>query len=375
APRRAAAGGFPRPAPRRAAAGGFPRPAPRRAAAALLVLLSAALPAAASPASAHAWKAPQARPEATLPAQPPASAHAWKAPQAWPEATLPAQPPASAHAWKAPQTQPQATSPAQRAPQATPSGRQARHAATQQGRQALAPPAPARWSAVPAAGRPYVYLEGPVGSVLQDTLSVTNPGAEPLTVRLAGQGAAVAFAVRTVTVPARTRADVPFAVTVTADTPPGDHRGEVRASAGGRETTVPLHLRVSGPRLAALTVEDVEVGRSGTLRYTLVNRGNTVLAPRLAVRAEGLFGTVLDRPEHALPLVLRPGERVTRTEPWPDPPALDSVTVHLTAGALGAAPATARADAAFASAAGVGALAAVLLATAGTATYAIRRRR
>ncbi|MFI8827576.1 hypothetical protein [Streptomyces sp. NPDC053431] len=238
-----------------------------------------------------------------------------------------------------------------------------------------APVPGAGWSAAPAAGRPYVYLEGAAGSVLQDTLSVTNAGAEPLTVRLSADGAPVAFAARTVTVPARTRADVPFAVTVTADTPPGDHQGSVRAGAAGREAVVPLHLRVSGPRLAALTVEDVRVEPSGTLRYTLVNRGNTVLAPRLAVRAEGLLGTVLDRPEHPLPLVLRPGERATRTEPWPDPPALDSVTVHLTAGAPGAAPASARADASFASPVGVGALAAALLAAAGAATYAIRRRR
>ncbi|MER7519073.1 hypothetical protein [Streptomyces sp. NPDC126499] len=236
-------------------------------------------------------------------------------------------------------------------------------------------PAPA-WTAAPAAGRPYVYLEGPAGSVLEDTLSVTNTGTKPLTVRLSGHGGApVAFAARTVTVPARTRADVPFAVTVSADTPPGDHRGSVRASAAGRESAVPLHLRVSGPRLAALTVEDVRVDHSGTLRYTLVNRGNTLLAPRLAVRAEGVLGTVLDRPERALPLVLRPGERATRSEPWADPPALDSVTVHLTAAAPGAAPATARADAAFVSPTGLGAATAALLAAAGAATYAIRRKR
>ncbi|MEU8620254.1 hypothetical protein [Streptomyces sp. NPDC048623] len=243
---------------------------------------------------------------------------------------------------------------------------------------AQAAPGPS-WTAAPAAGRPYVYLEGAAGSVLQDTLSVTNPTTEPLTVRLTGQGGTpVAFAARTVTVPARTRADVPFAVTVTADTPPGDHRGAVRAEAAGRATVVPLHLRVSGPQLSALTVEDVRVERSGALRYTLVNRGNTVLAPRLAVRAEGLFGAVLDRPERALPVTLRPGERLTRTDPWPDPPALDSVTVRLTAAAPGAAPATARADVFLASRAGVGVLAAALLAAAGTTAYAIpaiRRRR
>ncbi|MFE7413658.1 COG1361 family protein [Streptomyces laurentii] len=242
------------------------------------------------------------------------------------------------------------------------------------------------WSAAPAAGRPYVYLEGAAGSVLTDTLSVTNPTAAPLTVRLTGDAAPapVTFAARTVTVPARTRADVPFTVTVGAGTPPGDHRGALRAEAATRATAtrttavVPLHLRVSGPRLAALTVEDVRVDRSGTVRYTLVNRGTTTLAPRLAIRADGVLGTVLDRPERPLPLTLRPGERATRTEPWPDPPALDAVTVRLTATAPGAPPATARAAASFASAPGLAAATAALLAGAGAVTYtayALRRRK
>ncbi|CAM5233552.1 hypothetical protein [Streptomyces narbonensis] len=240
---------------------------------------------------------------------------------------------------------------------------------------AAAPPGDGTWTAAPAAGRPYAYLEGPAGSVLQDSLSVTNPGGRPLTVRLAGEGAPVAFAARTVTVPARTRADVPFAVTVTADTPPGDHRGTVRATAAGRELSVDLLLRVSGPRLAALTVEDVRVDEAtGALRYTLVNRGTTVLAPTLAVRAEGLLGTVLDRPERALPLTLRPGERAARTEPWPDPPALDSVTVRLTARAPGAPDATARAEAAFVELPALGGAAAPLLAAAGAGAWAVRRR-
>ncbi|MGA5197558.1 hypothetical protein [Streptomyces exfoliatus] len=239
---------------------------------------------------------------------------------------------------------------------------------------AAAPPGAQTWTATPAAGRPYAYLEGPAGSVLQDTLSLTNPGARPLTVRLSGQGAPVSFAARTVTVPARTRADVPFAVTVTADTPPGEHRGAVRASAAGRELRVDLRLRVSGPRLAALTVEDVHVDTAtGFLRYTLVNRGTTVLAPRLAVRADGVLGTVLDRPDRPLPLTLRPGERATRTEPWPDPPALDSVTVRLTATAPGAAPTTARAEASFAPVPAPAGAAGLLLAAA-VGGYAVRRR-
>ncbi|WP_251065807.1 hypothetical protein [Streptomyces sp. ISL-36] len=239
---------------------------------------------------------------------------------------------------------------------------------------AAAAPSPA-WTATPAAGRPYVYLEGPAGSVLEDTLSLTNPGAKPLTVRLSGQGGTpLAFAARTVTVPARTRADVPFALTVTADTAPGEHRGAVRAEAAGREVRVAVHLRVSGPSLAALTVEKVRLDGSGTLHYTLVNRGNTLLAPRLSVRAEGAFGTVLDRPARALPLTLRPGERITRSEPWSDPPALDSVTVHLRATAPGAAPATARAERLFLPLGPPVAVAGVLLAAAAVVTYRIRRR-
>lgn len=239
---------------------------------------------------------------------------------------------------------------------------------------AVAATPPPGWTAAPAERRPYVYLEGAAGSVLQDTLSVTNPGPQPLTVRLSGRGAPFAFAARSVTVPARTRADVPFTVTVTADTSPGEHRGEVLAAAGGREARVPVHLRVSGPSLAALTVEDVRIDGAGTVRYTLVNRGNTALAPRLSVRADGVFGTVLDRPSRALPVTLRPGERVTRTERWPDPPVLDSVTVELRATAPGAPPATARAEAVLLAPGPVAAGAGTLLAAAAAGTYALRRR-
>ncbi|WP_399495244.1 hypothetical protein [Streptomyces sp. P9(2023)] len=243
---------------------------------------------------------------------------------------------------------------------------------------AAAPAPVSEWTAGAAGaarGRPYVYLEGAAGSVLEDTLSVSNPGARPLTVRLDGQGTPLAFAARTVTVPARTRADVPFAVTVTGDTAPGDHRGTVTVTAGGRAVRVPVHLRVSGPSLAALTVENVRLDASGTLRYTLVNRGSTVLAPSLSVRADGAFGTVLDRPSRPLPLTLRPGERATRTEPWPEAPALDAVTLTVRATAPGATASEAHAERVFVSTGAVAAGAGALLAAAGAAVLANRRRR
>ncbi|MFF3325466.1 hypothetical protein [Streptomyces sp. NPDC002889] len=190
--------------------------------------------------------------------------------------------------------------------------------------------------------REHVYLEGVSGSVLEDRLSVTNPATGPITLRLRpshrteATGPWLALATGTVAVPARTRAEIPFTVTVPADAPPGDHPLAITAAAGGRESTVRLRLRISGPRLAALTVEDVTYsGRE--LRYSLVNRGNTTLAPRLSLRADGLFGELLDRPPRTLALRLPPAARVTLTEKWPDPPPLDSVDIRLSVTAPGAA--------------------------------------
>ncbi|MER7107802.1 hypothetical protein [Streptomyces sp. NPDC000229] len=223
----------------------------------------------------------------------------------------------------------------------------------------------------PPESRPYIYLEGPPGTVLEDTLSLTNPGTRPLTLRLRATAPWVTFAANPVTVPPRTRADVPFSVTVPADAPPGDHAGALLA---GDDTTVPVRLRVGGPRLAALTVEDVRI-TDGTIRYALVNRGNTVLSPRLAVRAEGLFGEVLRRAERPLRLEVRPGRRVELTEPWPgrDRPALDRVTVRLDATAGDGARAGAEATRTFGTGwAGIPGLAVVV---AGTAAWVRRRGR
>lgn len=185
------------------------------------------------------------------------------------------------------------------------------------------------WTAKPAAGgRPYVYLEGPPGTVMEDTVSVTNTGAQPLGVRLRTTGASwIALAGDRISVPPRTRADVPFAVTV-PDAVPGDHTARISVSAAGRAVDVPVHLRVTGPTLAALTVEDVHAD-GHLIQYALVNRGNTVLAPRLEVRAEGLTGTLMRRPERPLPVDLRPGQRIRLTERWADPPAFGSVDITL----------------------------------------------
>jgi hypothetical protein len=256
------------------------------------------------------------------------------------------------------------------------------------------------WSVVPSTstppGRPYVYAEGEPGTVLQDAVSVRNPGDGPVTVRLRGvnanssegaevwdAGAWIGFAgtrggrrvpvgAVSVRVPAHTRAEVPFTVSVPADAAPGDRAGTILATGGGRSSAVRVRLRVGGPALSALTVEHVAV-RPGRISYELVNRGTTVLTPRLAVHAEGLLGAVLDRPPRTLSVALPPGRRITLSEPWTGTPALDAVQVRLTVTARGGARGTASASVRFVPWPALGAAAGGLAAVA--ALVAVRRRR
>ncbi|MFF4449908.1 hypothetical protein [Streptomyces sp. NPDC001502] len=237
------------------------------------------------------------------------------------------------------------------------------------------------WTAEPAAGaaataRPYFYLAGAPGTVLEDRLALANTTDRERTITLRGADAyntaEGAFAVRpaapgtgaagsadatgagswisfgaatTVKVPPRTRAVVPFTLTVPPASPPGDHPAAVIATEGGHEVGVRVHLRVGGPALAALTVEDVAVrgrGPATVIAYTLVNRGNVALAPELRIRAEALVGEVSGPPRgRTLPVELLPGQRVELTEPWPGAPAFDRVRVTLTVTAPGGARAVA----------------------------------
>lgn len=199
---------------------------------------------------------------------------------------------------------------------------------------------------------------------------MSNRAAEPLTLRLRAHAAGpwIALAARTVTVPARTRAEVPFTVTLPATTPLGGQTATITASGAGREEPVLLHLRVQGPLLAALTVEDVSY-EEGSIRYALVNRGTTPLRPRVAFRADGLFGEVLSRPARVR-AELPPGRRVTLSEPWSDPPRLDAVDIRVTASAPGAVRAEATASRTFAA----GPAPAALLTSAVTAALVLGRR-
>ena len=215
---------------------------------------------------------------------------------------------------------------------------------------AATPPATAAegWTVAPAGGgRPTFYAEGEPGTTLQDMVSVTNPTTSPVTVRLHATGVPITFADTGVRVPSRTRADIPFTVNVPTTAAPGDHTATIVArDAKGREATVRLQLRVSGPELSAVTVEHVAI-HGNRITYELVNRGTTPLTPKLAVHATGIFGTLLDRTPRTLPVQLPPGQRLKLTEPWPDPPTLDAVDLRLTVTATGGTHDTANASTRF----------------------------
>ncbi|WP_418956976.1 WxL protein peptidoglycan domain-containing protein [Streptomyces tritici] len=239
------------------------------------------------------------------------------------------------------------------------------------------------WAVFPAASRlgsrPYFYLSADPGGTVTDRVTVSNKTAAPLTFRLYGADAYNTardggFAVRTrdekqtgagawitlardrVTVPARSRVTVPFTLAVPAGAEPGDHPGAVvaldeRIASGGGSVAVGVqravgarvYLRVGGPTVPALGVEDVTVDQDRPLvpgtrastalvSYTLHNRGNVTLHPRVALRAEGLFGrTLLARDLAGIPSELLPRQKIRLTERWADAPQFDRGRVTLTA--------------------------------------------
>ncbi|MEU2113116.1 DUF916 domain-containing protein [Streptomyces sp. NPDC019507] len=242
------------------------------------------------------------------------------------------------------------------------------------------------WSVEPTASglgrRPYFYLSADPGTKLTDSVTVTNKTAAPLTFLLYAADAHNTerdggFAVRTraerqrgvgawakpdlgrVTVPARSAVTVPYTLTVPEDAEPGDHPGALvaldeRVAAGAGEAMAVgiqravgarVYLRVKGPAMPALSVEDVRYtpdkplvpgtgDSSARVSFTLHNRGNVTLNPKVALRAEGLFGrTLLARDLTGVPGELLPRQRIRLTADWAGAPQLDWGEVTLMASA------------------------------------------
>ena len=241
------------------------------------------------------------------------------------------------------------------------------------------------WSVYPVsskvAARPYFYLSADPGTTLDDKFVVANKTGKPLTFRLYAADAYNTardggFAVRTlkekqrgvgawakpaksrVTVPAHGKVTVPFTLRVPEGAEPGDHPGALvaldeRIDQGDgslalgvqRAVGARVYLRVGGPTLPAISVEDVRVTHhqplvpglgdsAATVSYTLHNTGNVTLNPKVELRATGLFGrTLLARDLAKIPSELLPGQRVHLSEPWRGAPQLDWGDVTLTASA------------------------------------------
>ncbi|MFI6656061.1 WxL protein peptidoglycan domain-containing protein [Streptomyces sp. NPDC050523] len=254
---------------------------------------------------------------------------------------------------------------------------------------ALAAPAHAAdngsWSVYPASSqlgaRPYFYLSADPGTTVEDKAVVANKTGKPLSFRLyaadayntardggfavktmaekqRGVGAWAKPATSRVTVPAHGRVTVPFTLHVPEGAEPGDHPGALvaldeRVDKGSgslalgvqRAVGARVYLRVSGPAVPAIAVENVHVvhhqplvpglgDSTATISYTLHNTGNVTLNPEVELRAEGLFGrTLLARDLTRIPAELLPGQRVKLTEPWRGAPQLDWGDVTLTASA------------------------------------------
>ncbi|MFJ3664998.1 WxL protein peptidoglycan domain-containing protein [Streptomyces sp. NPDC090106] len=241
------------------------------------------------------------------------------------------------------------------------------------------------WSVYPVssriAARPYFYLSADPGQTLTDKVVVANKTDEPMTFRLYAADAYNTardggFAVRTldermrgvgvwaepartrIEVPARGKVTVPFTLKVPEGAEPGDHPGALvaldeRVDRGDgsvalgvqRAVAARVYLRVGGPALSAIAVENVRVSHhqplvpgfgdsTATVSYTLHNTGNVTLNPKVELRATGLFGrTLLARDLTRIPAELLPGEKVRLTEPWRGAPQLDWGDVKLTASA------------------------------------------
>ncbi|MEV6342394.1 DUF916 domain-containing protein [Actinoplanes sp. NPDC051851] len=203
----------------------------------------------------------------------------------------------------------------------------------------------AAWSVQPSSrsgpgNRPFFTYDLSPGGTVADYVAVTNLGTTPLTFHVYGAdafttaaggydllpatttstdaGSWIALGQTTVTVPARSRADIPFTLKVPANATPGDHAAGIvaaittaAADAAGNTTRLEqrvgtrLYLRVAGDLRPGLRVDGLTAAYSpgwtpfgGTLdlSYTVRNTGNTRTAAGQSIDVEALFGLTAATP-------------------------------------------------------------------------------
>jgi hypothetical protein len=156
-------------------------------------------------------------------------------------------------------------------------------------------------------------------------------------------GSWIALRTSSLTVPARTRVDIPMEIRVPANASPGDHTAGVVASVPtqttdsnglpqvvDRRTGSRVYVRVTGPVNPSLTVENISTDYHGVFNpldgsldvsYTLRNAGNVRLGARQQVTVKDIFGReIASRKVKTIPEVL-PGNAITFHESFNDVPA------------------------------------------------------
>lgn len=223
---------------------------------------------------------------------------------------------------------------------------------------------PLTWSVQPATAkgldtRPNITRTVSRGQRVVDFVAVSNYSTKPLTLNLYATdafntdkgefsllpsatkptdvGTWIKLKKKKLTVPARSKTNVPFSIAVPADAMPGDHTGGIVASlvttARTTDTTkvaleqragTRVYLRVTGETDPALVVTDVTTtyeasagpasGGVAVVTYTARNTGNTRLTGRRTVEVAGPLGLArATAPASVLPDLL-PGEQATFTE-------------------------------------------------------------
>ncbi|MFF5083580.1 WxL protein peptidoglycan domain-containing protein [Actinoplanes sp. NPDC000266] len=221
-----------------------------------------------------------------------------------------------------------------------------------------------RWSVQPSTakgpdGRDYIIRRAAPGERLTDYVGITNLTTKPLTFSVYGTdayttqdgsfallaaaqkptdvGSWIGLAASKYTVPANTRLDVPFSVSVPANATPGDHAGGVVTSiaqettgADGQKVLVDqrvasrVYLTVAGAVAPRLTIDNVRMeysqsanpadGGSMTVRYLVRNAGNLRLSGTGSVKVTGPFGWKLAQTDAMDIPELLPGGSITITE-------------------------------------------------------------
>ncbi|WP_405915049.1 WxL protein peptidoglycan domain-containing protein [Streptomyces sp. NBC_00728] len=287
---------------------------------------------------------------------------------------------------------------------------------------------PSAWSVRPAGAvtdgvrRSAFSLDAAPGSTIKDAVVISNLSEVPLSFQVygtdayntprdgalayreAGQaqqgvGRWVKLRTNALVIPAGRGAEIPFTLTVPPDATPGAHVGGIVAldnavEQAGRDNGVDLgiqraiavrvQLTVGGPLTPGVGVRDVRLAhrpagvpfRSGraTLRYTVVNTGNTVIQPSARPRATGLFGRTLKTFRTTRLPVLLPGQSTVITAVWDGAPPLDYVHASVRVSAQGMPAASAETGSVLLSWTTVAVLLA-LLALLALALSQVRRRR